>query len=48
MVISILAGGYALLVLILMVLTRHGQPRVPYSDPNPIPNPNDNNFIFFV
>ena len=37
MVINMVAGGFVLLVLILMFLTRHGQPRrrrVVASDPN--------------
>ena len=44
MAITILAGAYALLVLILMILTRHGQPRVPRSNPDP----NDNTFNFLL
>ena len=34
MVISVLAGAFAIGVLILMVMTRSGQPRVRRTDPN--------------
>jgi len=42
MAISVLAGGFALLVLILMVLTRSGQPRIRRRLAS-----NDPNFMFW-
>lgn len=43
MVINVLAGGYVMLVLILLVLTRKGQPRVR----QPLAS-DDSNFMLFL